>query len=50
MADTTTLNRLAELVDQLNEWNYQYYVLDRPQVSDGEYDDALNELARMDAV
>lgn len=49
MADTTTLNRLAELVAQLNEWNYQYYVLDRPSVSDGEYDEALNEVRAIEA-
>ena len=44
MADSDTINRLATLVGQLNSWNYQYYVLDKPSVSDGEYDEALNEL------
>ncbi|KUP09235.1 NAD-dependent DNA ligase LigA [Bacillus coahuilensis p1.1.43] len=36
--------RVKELHQTLNEWNYAYYVLDKPQVSDQEYDSKLQEL------
>jgi len=36
--------RIDELVDQLNEANYRYYVLDDPQMLDFEYDHLLREL------
>jgi DNA ligase (NAD+) len=36
--------RHAELSRQLEEWAFQYYVLARPTVSDGEYDEAMREL------
>lgn len=41
--------QMRRLVDQLNEHNYRYYVLDDPLISDGEYDrlyDELNALER----
>jgi len=36
--------RLTELKKQLSEHAYQYYVLDNPIISDGEYDDLFQEL------
>ena len=36
--------RMDELVQLLNEANYQYYVLDNPQMLDFEYDHLLREL------
>ncbi len=43
--DTQSLStRIAELRTQLDQWNYEYYVLDQPTVADADYDDALNEL------
>ncbi len=36
--------RIAELKPQLEEYAYQYYVLDNPTVSDFEYDRLLHEL------
>lgn len=36
--------RIRELVKQLNDWNYHYYTLDEPLVSDGEYDKLYDEL------
>lgn len=36
--------RMDTLVDLLNEANYQYYVLDNPQMHDFEYDRLLREL------
>lgn len=36
--------RMRELVDQLNEYNYHYYTLDDPIVTDSEYDKLYQEL------
>ncbi len=37
-------NRIDELVNLLNEANYNYYVLDKPTITDQEYDKYLREL------
>ena len=39
-----SLERLNEIKKILNEYNYQYYVLDNPSVSDQEYDRLMQEL------
>jgi DNA ligase (NAD+) len=36
--------RIDELKNQLNDYNYEYYVLDNPSVSDAEYDKLMKEL------
>ena len=36
--------RIDELVDVINEANYNYHVLDKPTISDQEYDKYLREL------
>jgi DNA ligase (NAD+) len=36
------------LVDTLNDWAYQYYVLDRPAVSDAEYDQHYQQLLALE--
>lgn len=41
--------RVAELRELLREYNYHYYVLDEPSVSDAEYDALLNELRAIEA-
>ena len=41
-------NRQRELVDILNKWAYEYYVLDNPTVSDKEYDTLYDELRRLE--
>ena len=41
--------RMDELVQLLNEANYQYYVLDDPQMLDFEYDHLLRELEELEA-
>ena len=33
-----TLERLNELKEKLNQYNYEYYVMDNPTVTDQEYD------------
>ena len=38
------MDRINELVDILNEANYNYYVLDNPTITDQEYDKYLREL------
>ncbi len=38
------MDRMKELVALLNRYGYEYYVLDNPTVSDGEYDKLYDEL------
>ena len=40
--------RIIELVDKINEWNYEYYMLDNPSISDQEYDSAMRELKELE--
>ncbi len=40
--------RIEELVDILNEANYNYYVLDNPTITDQEYDKYLRELVNLE--
>ena len=42
------MDRKRELVDVLNKWAYEYYVLDKPTVSDKEYDALYDELKRLE--
>lgn len=36
------------LIKQLDQWNYEYYVLDNPSVSDAVYDKAMNKLIMLE--
>lgn len=47
---TDELQQIADLRRQLNEWNYQYYVLDDPTVPDYEYDQALRSLEELEVL
>lgn len=40
--------KARELIDKLNRWSYEYYTLDNPTVSDAEYDEAYDELLRIE--
>lgn len=40
--------RIEELVKQLNDYNYHYYTLDEPIVSDAEYDKLYDELVNLE--
>ncbi len=40
--------RIEELSKQLNRYNYEYYVLDQPTVSDYDYDMLLRELEQLE--
>ena len=41
-------DRKRELVDVLNKWAYEYYVLDNPTVSDKEYDALYDKLRKLE--
>ncbi|MGM0852159.1 MAG: NAD-dependent DNA ligase LigA [Bacillota bacterium] len=41
-------NRINELHELLNEYNYEYHVLDKPSVPDSEYDQLLRELIELE--
>lgn len=40
--------RLKELRELINQYNYEYHVLDKPSVSDSEYDQLLRELVALE--
>lgn len=42
------MERMQELVKLLNKYGYEYYVLDNPTVSDGEYDKLYDELKALE--
>lgn len=42
------MDRMDELINRLNELNYQYYTLDEPEVSDVVYDELYDELVRLE--
>ena len=42
------MSRVRELIDTLNKWAYEYYVLDNPSVSDREYDRLYDELLEIE--
>lgn len=41
--------RIQELRDKLNDYNYRYYILNAPEISDFEYDRLLRELHDLEA-
>ncbi len=42
-------NRISELVRELESHNYRYYVLDKPTISDREYDKLFRELQELES-
>lgn len=42
------MDRMRELVDILNKYAHEYYVLDNPTVSDKEYDEKYDELVKLE--
>lgn len=42
------LQQLNDIRTQINEYNYQYYVLDDPSVPDAEYDRLMQELIKLE--
>nr|MBS9408295.1 NAD-dependent DNA ligase LigA [Streptococcus oralis] len=49
MSKEIAKQRIEELRDLLNTFNYQYHVLDNPSVSDAEYDRNMQELIKLEA-
>lgn len=48
MTEQQATQRVAELHQTLNRYNYQYYVLDEPTVPDVEYDRLMRELVELE--
>ena len=44
------INRIKELVALINQYNYEYHVLDAPSVQDSEYDSLMRELERLESL
>jgi DNA ligase (NAD+) len=42
------MEEMLKLVDKLNKWNYEYYTLDNPSVSDKEWDKEYNKLLKLE--
>ena len=42
------MNKMREIVDKLNKYAHEYYVLDNPTVSDKEYDALYDQLVAME--
>ncbi|MDC8830928.1 NAD-dependent DNA ligase LigA [Alteromonas gilva] len=49
MSDQTVSARLEALRNKINDYNYQYYVLDDPSVPDSEYDRQMQALQALEA-
>ena len=43
------MEKMRKLVDLLNKYAHEYYVLDNPTVSDKEYDVLYDELKKLEA-
>ncbi|OZI10994.1 DNA ligase (NAD(+)) LigA [Bacillaceae bacterium SAS-127] len=48
MDRTKATQRVQELHNVLNQYNYEYYVLDQPSVPDAEYDRLMQELIKIE--
>lgn len=48
MSQEKDIKRLQQLRDWINDYNYKYYVLDQPQVSDAVWDSLNNELKALE--
>jgi DNA ligase (NAD+) len=48
MVEVDVTARIDELRELLHRYNYEYYVLDTPTVSDAEYDELMNELRALE--
>ncbi|KAB1441201.1 NAD-dependent DNA ligase LigA [Pseudodesulfovibrio senegalensis] len=49
MTASTIRERVLELRARLEHHNYQYYVLDKPEITDAEYDELFRELQALEA-
>ena len=44
----TIIEKMQELIKQINKHNYDYYVLDNPTISDKEYDELYYSLVDLE--
>lgn len=44
-----TKRRIAQLIELINQYNFEYYSLDQPSVPDSEYDRIFNELIQLES-
>ncbi|WP_404363041.1 NAD-dependent DNA ligase LigA [Marinobacter sp.] len=49
MGKKSVVERVQELRDQINDYDYHYYVLDDPRVPDAEYDRLFRELQKLES-
>lgn len=49
MADENIAKKIADLRSTLDEYNYRYYVLSQPVISDQEFDTLMKELEKLEA-
>ena len=47
--DSKLLERVAKLREEIRQHEHRYYVLDRPSISDAEFDRLMNELKQLEA-
>ena len=47
MINQTIKDRMDQLYEQLNLYNYQYYVLDSPTIEDTEYDSLIRIIRKI---
>ena len=45
---STSRNRIQELITQIQEHQFLYYVLDKPDISDAQFDNLLRELIELE--
>lgn len=46
--DAKTLKEMQDLIDKINKFNYHYYTLDDPIITDGEYDKIYEQLINLE--
>jgi len=42
------MEEMNKLIDNLNKWNYEYYTLDNPSVSDKQWNDEYDKLVKLE--
>jgi|GEM_PF-6536322 len=46
--EQTSIERIEELTEQLNQWRHEYYNINTPTISDAVYDRVYDELERLE--
>jgi DNA ligase (NAD+) len=48
MVDDIKIDLMKKLIEELNKYSYEYYVLDNPSISDKEYDKKYDQLLKLE--